>query len=129
MCENHNEKTFDRRQALRGGIAATAVAAVATTVNSSGASAAENPYADPAKPALPPSDMVLDLKRTALVVTDPQIDFLSPNGVTWGVVGKIVEEHGTVGNLAKLFRASDASISCAFMRTRLPALRTLPSKT
>jgi hypothetical protein len=43
-----------------------------------------DPYAPPAKPALPPSDMKLDLPRTALVITDPQIDFLSPDGVTWG---------------------------------------------
>jgi hypothetical protein len=28
--------------------------------------------------------MKLDLPRTALVITDPQIDFLSPDGVTWG---------------------------------------------
>ena len=32
-------------------------------------------YAPPEKSALPPSDMKLDLERTALVVTDPQIDF------------------------------------------------------
>ena len=34
--------------------------------------------------------------RTALVVTDPQNDFLSPDGVTWGVVGKNIEANGTV---------------------------------
>jgi nicotinamidase-related amidase len=39
--------------------------------------------------------MQLDLERTALVVTDPQNDFLSPAGVTWGVVGESVTElHG-----------------------------------
>ena len=37
--------------------------------------------------------------RTALVITDPQNDFLSPDGVTWGVVGKNVEENGTVENI------------------------------
>ncbi len=50
--------------------------------------------------------MKLDLKRTALVVTDPQIDFLSPDGVTWGVVGESVQHHQTVGNLKRLFEAA-----------------------
>jgi nicotinamidase-related amidase len=68
--------------------------------------AADNPYADPESPALPPSDMELNLKRTALVVTDPQIDFLSPDGVTWGVIGASVEEHNTVENLERLFAAA-----------------------
>jgi hypothetical protein len=49
--------------------------------------AAAGKYDPPANLALPPSDMKLNLKRTALVVTDPQVDFLSPEGVTWGVVG------------------------------------------
>ena len=40
-------------------------------------------YAPPEKPALPPSDMKLDVQRAALLVTDPQVDFLSPKGVTW----------------------------------------------
>ena len=41
--------------------------------------------------------------RTALVVTDPQNDFLSPDGVTWGVVGKNVETNDTVDNIERLF--------------------------
>jgi nicotinamidase-related amidase len=44
--------------------------------------------------------------RTALLVTDPQNDFLSPDGVTWGVVGKNIEANGTVGNIDKLFAAA-----------------------
>ncbi len=106
MCEDHDPKTtcISRRQALTGGVAAaTAMAAVGMA---SGASAAEDPYADPAQPALPPSNMKLDLQRTALVVTDPQIDFLSPKGVTWGVVGKSVEHHNTVQNIENLFIAA-----------------------
>ena len=51
------------------------------------ASAQDDPYAEPDEPGLPPSNMVLDLPRTAIVITDPQIDFLSPDGVTWGLVG------------------------------------------
>ena len=47
--------------------------------------------------------------RTALVVTDPQNDFLSPEGVTWGVVGKNIEEVGTVENIDHLFAAAKAT--------------------
>jgi nicotinamidase-related amidase len=82
------------------------LAVVATTAGAAGASAAEDPYADPAEPALPPSNMELDLTHAALVVTDPQIDFLSPDGVTWGVVGESVERHGTVENIERLFKAA-----------------------
>lgn len=44
--------------------------------------------------------------RTALVVTDPQNDFLSPEGVAWEVVGKNIEANGTVQNLDRLFAAA-----------------------
>ncbi len=70
------------------------------------AMATEDPYAEPAEPGLPPSDMVLDLSRTAVVVTDPQIDFLSEDGVTWGIVGASVTENGTVENIERLFKAA-----------------------
>ncbi len=106
MCGIHDDDSIDRRQVLRGGLATSALAVVATTAGAVGASAAEDPYADPAEPALPPSNMELDLARAALVVTDPQIDFLSPDGVTWGVVGKSVERHGTVENIERLFKAA-----------------------
>jgi nicotinamidase-related amidase len=75
-------------------------------VSGSANAASDDPYAPPAEPALPPSDMVLDPKRAALVVSDPQVDFLSPDGVTWGVVGESVQEHHTVENLDKLFAAA-----------------------
>ena len=114
MREHHdtNSKSRDqesdtgknRRRVLTTGAAVSAAAAVAPA-----ASAAEDPYAPPAKGSLPPSDMTLNLKRTALVVTDPQIDFLSPKGVTWGVVGKSVTEHNTVANLGRLFKAAKAA--------------------
>lgn len=109
MCDNHdfNDKKVSRRKAITGGVAAGA-AITASAAGAGKANAADNPYADPAKPALPPSDMKLDLKRTALVVTDPQIDFLSPDGVTWGVVGASVKHHNTVANIETLFRAAKA---------------------
>ena len=56
--------------------------------------------------ALPDPGMTIDPTRTALVVTDPQNDFLSPDGVTWGVVGKSVTENNTVENIESLFKAA-----------------------
>lgn len=47
--------------------------------------------------------------QTALVITDPQNDFLSPKGVAWGVVGKNVVANGTVGHIDDLFAAAKAS--------------------
>jgi len=44
--------------------------------------------------------------NTALLVTDPQNDFLSPDGVAWGVVGANVEANGTVENIEALFAAA-----------------------
>jgi len=57
---------------------------------------------------LPDPGMELVPGRTALVVTDPQNDFLSPDGVTWGVVGKNVEQNRTVPNIDALFAAAKA---------------------
>ncbi len=48
--------------------------------------------------------MDFSAKDTAIVVTDPQNDFLSPQGVTWGLVGESVEANGTVGHIEQLFR-------------------------
>lgn len=55
---------------------------------------------------LPDPGMTIDKGSTALVVTDPQNDFLSPEGVTWGVVGDSVTENNTVGNIESLFKAA-----------------------
>ncbi len=113
MCtchDEHKEERISRRAALLGGVAATAAATAAAAVPAASAQAAtDNPYADPAEPALPPSDMKLDLSRTALVVTDPQVDFLHPEGVTWGVIGASVQEHNTVENIESLFKAAKAA--------------------
>ncbi len=56
--------------------------------------------------ALPNPGMTIDPVRTALVVTDPQNDFLSPDGVTWGVVGKSVTENNTVEHIEALLKAA-----------------------
>lgn len=66
-------------------------------------------YADPETPALPQIDMAVSLSDTAVVITDPQIDFLSPDGVTWGVVGESVTEHNTVENLGRLMASAKAN--------------------
>jgi len=60
-------------------------------------------YDDPAVPGLPASTMVIDPARCALVVIDPQVDFLTPQGVAWGLVGASVTENGVVENLGRLF--------------------------
>lgn len=52
---------------------------------------------------LPDPGFVIDA-QTAIVITDPQNDFLSPDGVTWGVVGQSVTENNTVANLETLFQ-------------------------
>jgi nicotinamidase-related amidase len=46
---------------------------------------------------------------TAIVITDPQNDFLSPDGVTWGVVGESVTANNTVENLETLFQLAEAN--------------------
>lgn len=56
--------------------------------------------------ALPNPGMGIDLEHSALVITDPQNDFLSPEGVTWGVVGESVTENETVGNIEALLKAA-----------------------
>jgi len=52
---------------------------------------------------LPDPGFVID-NTTAIVITDPQNDFLSPEGVTWGIVGESVTTNGTVNNLETLFK-------------------------
>ena len=48
----------------------------------------------------------VDASDTALVITDPQNDFLSPEGVTWGMVGDSVKENRTVEHIDALFQAA-----------------------
>ncbi len=58
---------------------------------------------------LPNPGMTIDPERTAIVITDPQNDFLSPEGVTWGMVGKSVTENNTVANIEALMKAAKAN--------------------
>jgi nicotinamidase-related amidase len=112
-CTHHHhrhadEKAIDRRALLTAGatgLASAAAAGVGLAGSNAGA-AGLDAYADPADPALPPSTMELLRGRAALLVVDPQIDFLHPEGVAWGVVGESVTEHHVVENLARLFSAA-----------------------
>jgi biuret amidohydrolase len=52
---------------------------------------------------IPRPGVKLSRGNFAVVVIDPQNDFLSPDGVTWGVVGESVTENGTVENIDRLF--------------------------
>ncbi|WP_420997712.1 cysteine hydrolase family protein [Cupriavidus sp. 30B13] len=71
--------------------------------------AAASPYADPRDPALPPTGFRLDLAKAALLVVDPQNDFLSPQGASWAIFGPSIEENGTVANIGRLFRAAKSA--------------------
>ncbi len=62
-----------------------------------------------ARAELPDPGLRVEKGRTALVVTDPQNDFLSPQGVTWGVVGANVQANNTVENIEILFRTARRS--------------------
>lgn len=67
------------------------------------------PYADPVNPLFKPSTFKLDLRRAALVVVDPQNDFLSPDGVSWPFFGDSITENGTVEHIEQLFAAAKAA--------------------
>lgn len=72
-------------------------------------------YAEPEEPGLPASNMVLDLPRTAIVITDPQIDFLSPDGVTWKLVGNSVTANKTVEHIEQLLKTAKANDIAVFI--------------
>lgn len=58
---------------------------------------------------LPDPGMTIDPQRPALVLTDPQNDFLSPKGVTWGLVGKSVTADRTVENIEPPLKTAKAT--------------------
>lgn len=97
-----------KRQNRRGFITGLGAAIVATQLSGTDSAHAQtgSNYADPVRPALPRTGMKLDITRAALVVIDPQIDFMSPKGKAWPVVGESVTEQKMVPNLLRLFQAA-----------------------
>ena len=65
--------------------------------------------------AIPRPGVALHRGKVAIVVTDPQNDFLSPEGVTWSVVGKNVTDNGTVEHIGQLFAAAKEQDIPAFV--------------
>ncbi len=53
--------------------------------------------------------MDIDNKNTAVLITDPQNDFLSEDGVTWALVGDSVKENKTIENLERLLQAAKSN--------------------
>jgi nicotinamidase-related amidase len=50
--------------------------------------------------------MSLSTDRTALLLIDPQVDFLAPSSVVWDVIGEELERVGVLENLVRLRRAA-----------------------
>ena len=50
--------------------------------------------------------MEINKNDTAVLITDPQNDFLSEKGVTWELVGDSVKENKTVENIERIFKAA-----------------------
>jgi nicotinamidase-related amidase len=51
--------------------------------------------------------MDINLERAALVIVDPQVDFLSPESVVWDLVGEQVEKNNVVEHLIALKEAAE----------------------
>ena len=60
--------------------------------------------------ALPDPGIEIVKGRTAVVITDPQNDFLSPKGVAWGVVGESVTKNNTAENIDSLLKAAKEAV-------------------
>ncbi len=52
--------------------------------------------------------MKFNNRDTAVVVIDPQNDFLNQKGTSWGLVGASVTKNGIIGNLERLFKSAKA---------------------
>ena len=54
-------------------------------------------------------------EHTAIVMTDPQNDFLSENGLGWGAFGENIQKNGTVENLRRIFEVAAAKDMLVFI--------------
>lgn len=68
-------------------------------------------YEDGTRPDAPFPRPGMDLKKGqfAVLITDPQNDFLSEKGVTWAVVGESVIKNKTRENIEKLFKTAKSN--------------------
>jgi len=55
---------------------------------------------------LPDPGFAID-NSTAIVITDPQKDFLSTEGVAWGLVSQSAAENNTIANIETLFKLGE----------------------
>lgn len=99
--------SLDRRGLIKGGLGAAVAGGAALGAGS--AIAQDDPYAPPEEGALPKTDVELERGRTALLVIDPQVDFLDPSGAAWGVVKNNVEQLGTVNNIERVLKAAKSA--------------------
>ena len=53
--------------------------------------------------------MDISKNDTAVLITDPQNDFLSEQGVVWGLVGESVKENGTIANIETLMKTAEGN--------------------
>ena len=53
--------------------------------------------------------MDINKNDTAVLLTDPQNDFLSEKGVTWPLVGDSVTENNTIENIERIIRAAKSN--------------------
>ena len=59
--------------------------------------------------ALPNPGMKVEKENTALVVTDPQNDFLNKDGLAWGAVSESVINNNTIQNIGTLLKTAKAN--------------------
>ncbi|WDA22747.1 cysteine hydrolase [Aeromonas hydrophila] len=111
-------KKITRRDVLSGGVKLAAVTLSGTALSVTAAEKARvssnDIYKEPPQYGLPRKEFLLDLNKAALVVVDPQVDFLSEKGVSWAVMGDSIRENNTVNNIEKMFiNAKNAGIVVA----------------
>lgn len=63
----------------------------------------------------PPQTNIQIDSQTALVITDPQKDFLEPDGLTWKVVGSSVLSNNTTEHIRQLLKAAKAKNMLVFI--------------
>lgn len=114
MSSTKSPHSFSSQAAVLIAIVGIAGMALAPVTQAAAQAAAQGPESraatatqPPVNDGLPMPGFTIEPGKTAIVITDPQNDFLSPQGVTWGVVGQSITENRTVENLGALFEVAD----------------------